>query len=69
MNNKNNNNNNKNKITKEQFGRYVRVQRSGGTNMFDVATVSRWSGLDRETIIKIMENYGELAKKYPDIVK
>tara|TARA_Y100000034_G_C6664759_1_gene291565 strand:- start:107 stop:322 length:216 start_codon:yes stop_codon:yes gene_type:complete len=55
-------------ITKEQFAKYVRVQMSGVTNMFDVNTVSGLSGLQRKTIIKIMETYGELSKKYPDVV-
>ena len=48
-------------ITKEQFAKYVRVQMSGVTNMFDVNTVSGLSGLQRKTIIKIMETYGELS--------
>ena len=56
-------------ITKEQFEKYVDVQMSGVTNMFDVGTVSRLSGLHRDTIFEIMKSYGELSKKYPDVVK
>lgn len=56
-------------ITKEEFRRYVRVQRSGVTNMFDVRIVGSLSGLDRETIMSIMKSYGELMQKYPDVSK
>ena len=52
------------KITKEQFEAYVDVQMSGVTNMFDVRTVSDLSGLEKEQIMTIMTNYGELQDKY-----
>lgn len=51
-------------ITKEEFDAYEAVRESGVTNMFDVSRVERLSGLDRKTIITIMDNYTELAKKY-----
>lgn len=51
-------------ITKEEFESYEQVRESGVTNMFDVRTVERLSGLDRKTIISIIDNYRELAKKY-----
>jgi hypothetical protein len=51
-------------ITKDQFEAYVRVQKSGVTNMFDLRNVKALTGLDKETIMKIMSNYGELDKKY-----
>ena len=54
------------KITKKQFKAYVRVQMSGVTNMFDVRNVKAMSGLNKEQIISIMENYNELDKKYND---
>jgi len=54
-------------ITKEDFAAYEDVRSSGVTNMFDVKTVSMLSGLDRETIIEIMENYSDLMEKYPDV--
>ena len=50
-------------VSKEQFLRYVRVQKSGVTNMWDVGRVSRLSGLGRDTIMDIMKNYGKYAKK------
>ena len=64
-----NNNNKVNKmteITKEQFEAYVDVQMSGVTNMFDVRTVSELSGLEKEEILEIMKNYGELKDKYDE---
>ena len=62
-----NNNNKVNKmteITKEQFQRYVGVQLSGVTNMFDVQMVSGLTGLNKEQIMEIMKNYNELKDKY-----
>ena len=64
-----NNNNKVNKmteITKEQFEAYVDVQMSGVTNMFDVRTVGDLSGLEKEEILTIMQNYGELKDKYDE---
>lgn len=54
------------KITQEQFEAYVDVQESGVTNMFDVKTVSQLSGLEKEDIMTIMKNYGELKEKYDE---
>jgi hypothetical protein len=56
-------------ITKKQFQAYVNVQMSGITNMFNVQMVSRLSGLDRETILKIMATYGDLSLKYPGVAE
>ena len=53
-------------ITKEQFEAYVDVQESGVTNMFDVRTVGQLSGLEKEQILTIMTNYGELKDKYDE---
>ena len=53
-------------ITKEQFKRYVDVQMSGITNMFDVKTVGQLSGLEKEEIITIMQSYSELKEKYDE---
>ena len=53
-------------ITKEQFEAYVDVQKSGITNMFDVRTVGQLSGLEKEQIMTIMTNYGELKDKYDE---
>ena len=54
------------KITKEQFEAYVDVQMSGVTNMFNVKLVGELSGLDKEEIMYIMANYGELKDKYDE---
>lgn len=55
-------------ITKEQFKRYVSVQMSGITNMFDVKTVGQLSGLEKEEIMTIMKSYGELKEKYDESI-
>ena len=54
----------KTEITKEQFTAYVRVQKSGVTNMFDIRNVTALTGLSKEQCITIMEQYSELDKKY-----
>ena len=51
-------------ITQEQFQSYVDVQKSGVTNMFNVAVVSDYSGLNRQEIMTIMKNYSTLQEKY-----
>tara|TARA_R110000824_G_scaffold75355_3_gene191342 strand:- start:2689 stop:2865 length:177 start_codon:yes stop_codon:yes gene_type:complete len=51
-------------ITKDQFTAYVRVQKSGVTNMFDIRTVTSLTSLFRHQVIEIMENYDKLEKKY-----
>ena len=53
-------------ITKEQFEAYVYVQESGITNMFNVKLVGELSGLEKEQIMTIMTNYGELKDKYDE---
>lgn len=56
-------------ITKEDFQAYEDIRKSGVTNMYAVKTVSCLTGLDRDTIISIMENYSELMVKYPSVRK
>ena len=51
-------------ITKDQFTAYVRVQKSGVTNMFDVRNVTALTGLNKNQIMEIMKTYGELEEKY-----
>ena len=51
-------------ITEEQFTAYVRVQKSGVTNMFDVRNVTALTGLNKNQIMEIMKTYGELEEKY-----
>lgn len=52
------------KITKGQFNKYLGVQRSGVTNMFDVKFVQFLTGLTRNRVIYIMENYQDLHDTY-----
>ena len=54
------------KITQEQFEAYVDVQMSGVTNMFNVKLVGELSGLEKEEIMTIMTNYGQLKEKYDE---
>tara|TARA_R110000751_G_scaffold217443_1_gene320449 strand:- start:649 stop:822 length:174 start_codon:yes stop_codon:yes gene_type:complete len=51
-------------ITKEEFEAYTDVQHSGVTNMFDVKTVEKLSGLDRSKIMEIMKDYSAYHDKY-----
>jgi len=51
-------------ITEEEFIDYVKIQKSGVTNMFAVEYFS--DCLTREKCIEIMKNYEELSKKYID---
>ncbi|WP_181965887.1 hypothetical protein [Anaerofustis stercorihominis] len=51
-------------VTKEQFKAYEDVRRGGITNMWDVKFVSELSGLNREKIDYIMDNYDKLYEKY-----
>jgi len=51
-------------ITKNDFMAYLRVQRSGKTNMFDVRTVKDLSGLSRSKILEIMKNYSKYKNHY-----
>ena len=52
------------KITKTQFNRYEGCRLSGATNMFDVRNVTMLTGLNKDQIMYIMENYSELQEKY-----
>jgi hypothetical protein len=51
-------------ITQDQFDSYESVRESGVTNMFNVAVVSDYSGLNRQEIMTIMKNYSTLQEKY-----
>ena len=51
-------------ITQDQFDAYEDVRESGVTNMFNVAVVSDYSGLNRKEIMTIMKNYSTLQEKY-----
>lgn len=56
-------------ITKEDFERYEEVRTSGRTNMFMATMVSDLSGLPRDKVKEILQNYTELDKKYPGVRK
>lgn len=56
--------NQKEKITKQDFITYQKVQFSGLTNMFDIKKVSELSKLSREKIFDIIKNYSAYAKKW-----
>ena len=46
------------------FIKYLDCRDSGVTNMFDITTVKSLTGLSKEQIIYIMENFSELEEKY-----
>jgi len=54
-------------ITKEDFQSYEEVRLSGLTNMFDLRNVEMLSGLPREKIKAIIENYEQLEKEYSEV--
>ena len=51
-------------ITQDDFQAYENVRESGVTNMFAISVVSDYSGLSRDKIVSIMQNYGVLHDKY-----
>ena len=51
-------------ITQDEFNAYEDVRESGVTNMFNVSVVSDYSGLSRDKIITIMQNYTDLNDRY-----
>ena len=44
--------------------KYEDIRESGVTNMFDLRNVTVLTGLNKEQIMYIMENYSELKDKY-----
>jgi len=50
--------------TKEEWEAYEAVRESGITNMFSLGTVSKHSGLDKETITRIMKTYSQCKALY-----
>ena len=55
-------------VTKQKFISYLRIQRSGLTNMFDVRAVCDLSGkvLTKEDCIDIMSNYDKYMEQWAD---
>ena len=52
------------KISAAEFGRYLALQGSGLTNMFDLKVVMFHTGLSKRKVLYIMEHYSELCEKY-----
>ena len=52
-------------ITKEQFHKYVRVQKSGEYNMFSPEAMMV-TGLNKSQFLEIMDKYETLEAKYGD---
>lgn len=51
-------------ITEADVKAYEAVRRSGITNMWDVKTVGEITGMPKDKLIKIMENYGALSDAF-----
>ena len=53
-------------MTKEKFNAYVRVQKSGLTNMFDVRNVINLAEVEltKEDCLDIMKNYEKYEKEF-----
>ncbi len=49
-------------ITRLKFKAYLTCQSSGVTNMFDIKSVMRHTGLRKEEILDIMKNYSKYTK-------
>lgn len=56
-------------ITEADFRRYVKVQMSGRTNMFDLRMVRILSCLPEDKILAVMDQYNALDKKFPNVCK
>lgn len=54
----------KSKVTAVEFGKYLAIQRSGATNMFDIKVVQKLTGLSKPKIFYIMDHYAELNAEY-----
>ena len=52
------------KITAAEFGKYLALQGSGLTNMFDLKMVMLHTGLSKAKVVYIMEHYSELCEQY-----
>jgi hypothetical protein len=54
----------KSNITEVECLKYEMVRASGVTNMWDINKVKILSGLPKPVILEIMQNYGDLNKKF-----
>jgi len=56
-------------ITKEQFDKFIKLQKSGVINMSDIVKGAKLINEPEYIYENILFNYGEIRKKYyPDIV-
>jgi len=58
--------------TREKFAAYVRVQRSGKTNMLDVSEVRKLARpvtLTDWDVYEIRKNYARYASEYPEVTR
>ena len=51
-------------ITQEDYQAYEDVRESGVTTMFNTSVVSDYSGLSKDKIVSIMQNYSALRDRY-----
>jgi len=51
-------------ITNEEFRKYEAVRVSGVCNMFNTSYVQQESGLTKEKILEIMENYNKYRNQF-----
>ena len=51
-------------ITQDDFQAYEDLRESGVTNMFNTSVVSDYSGLSKDKIVSIMQNYSALHERY-----
>lgn len=56
-----------NEITKQDFQAYLKVQRSGKTNMFDIRRVQALSGLPKQKVLDIMVNYHTYQERWSPV--
>ena len=54
-------------VSQEDFEVFERVRKSGVTNMFSVSNVEDLTGLSRDKIRYIMENYADLKEEYCNV--
>lgn len=53
-------------LSKDEFKRYVEVQRSGVTNMWNVTLVCELSGLTKNQVMYIMKHYSEIEQHFKE---
>lgn len=54
-------------ITEEEFAAYEAIRQSGVTNMFNSRVVCELSDLSHDAYMGILQHYGALRDKYPDV--